>query len=89
MHLLFSLLSFSQGPGHPLGRGFSGILCLVELFCSFHDAEQLKSPMFYLEDVWMYQEMLPVRAAVTRSAMTPSMSMALSSETHLFAVGCQ
>lgn len=60
MHLLFCLLSFSPGPGHPLGRGLSGKLCFVELPHSSHDVEQLISPAFYLADVWMHDGMLPV-----------------------------
>ena len=86
MHLLFCLLSFrfSQGPSHALGRGLSGRLCLAELPCSSHDVEQLKSSAFYLADVWTYHGKLPVWAAVTSSAMTRSMFLALSSEAHLF-----
>ena len=86
MHLLFRLLSFSQGPSHPLGSSLGGRLCLVEPSCSSHDVEQLKSCTFHLADVWMYHGKLPVWAAVTSSAMTRSMSLALNSEAHLFTV---
>lgn len=40
--------------------------------------------MFDLADVWLYHGKLPVCAAVTRSAITRIMALALSSEAHLF-----
>lgn len=58
----------------------------AQLNCLAHPmmSKKLQFPMFYLADVWMYHGKLPVCAAVTNSEITGIVSLALSSEAHLF-----